>query len=76
MSVPKAPMDEDYGFIFGKNDVGSAWKCFDVKSESEAKCMKEFANDYLWLRIFAMHSLHISAACIFVMHVRHRFMLL
>jgi hypothetical protein len=41
MAVPEAAVDEDDGFVFGEDDVGSAREFFVVEAEAVAEFVEE-----------------------------------
>ena len=71
MAVPEASVNENDRFIFGKSDIRFAGKLFVVEAETKAAGMKQPANEYLRLCIFASYRLHVTAACQLIVHVRH-----
>ncbi|CUT09706.1 hypothetical protein BF49_0786 [Bradyrhizobium sp.] len=62
MAVPEAAVNEEHGFVFGKDEVRLAWK-FSVKPVAKAARMQQFPQDQLWLCILAANAGHHPASC-------------
>jgi hypothetical protein len=62
MSVPKTPMNEDHGTIFGKNDVRLARQVRSVQPEPKPLLVKQTSNDQLGFGVLATNTGHHPAA--------------
>jgi hypothetical protein len=71
VAVPKAAVDEDDGFVFGKDDVGAAGKVFGVEAEAEAESVKDGADEDLGLGVLAFDAGHIPRPPFFRQAVFH-----
>jgi len=59
MPMPKASMNKDDGFVFGKHDIRFAWKVLDVETETVALSMEVFAHQDFWLGVGAADAAHV-----------------
>ena len=62
MSMPKASIYKDYGFILGQNDVWLARKPGDVLSVTETLCKQIFAYKLFRFGILSPNTGHIIAS--------------
>jgi hypothetical protein len=65
MPMPKAAMNEDDGFEFRQNDVGTAGKLSDVEAKAIAHSMKQRTNGFFRRRVLAANSAHIPRTPLF-----------
>jgi hypothetical protein len=55
-------VNEDDGFVFGQNDVGTAGQFAVVQPEAVAHAMEEGADNHFWFRIAGADSAHVPAS--------------
>ena len=72
VSVPETPVDENYGFVFGKNNIRFSRKFFYVHPVTEAFIEKILPYNKFRFGIFASDPGHIVASGFPGMNVGHR----
>jgi len=62
VAMPEAAVNEDDGFVFGQNDVGTAGQFAVVQSEAVAHAMQEGADDEFGFGVAGTDPAHIPTS--------------
>ena len=65
VAMPEAAVNEDDGFVFGKNDVGTTGEVFAVETKAVTHAVKERSDEDLGLCVFALDSRHVPRPPLF-----------
>jgi hypothetical protein len=71
MAMPEATVNKKYGSVFGKYDVGFAWKVFDVQAVPEAMGMEKTPYNHFGLGVLAFDLTHVVASGFWLVNVGH-----
>ena len=58
MAVPETAVDEDHGFVFGKDDIRRPRQVAAVESEAKSETVQQFSNRYFRSGISSANSAH------------------
>ena len=59
VAAPEAAVDEDGGFVFGQDDVGTTREVFGVEAKAVAQAMEDGTDEDLGLGVFALNPTHV-----------------
>src|SRR5213593_4195665 len=65
MPVPEAAVDENDGFVFGQDDIGTAGKIPGVKAETETEPVEQGANAHFGGGVLAANAAHVPGTALF-----------
>ena len=65
MAVPEAAVDEDGGFVFGEDDVGTAGEVLGVEAKAVAHAVEEGADEEFGFGVFGFDAGHVPASALF-----------